>query len=356
MPQLCTDVVLVALEFIACLHDLLVCRLVARRWRKAFADIIAYLNGRCWSRLSIVTAYGSTGLMAVYGQAASAAVARAAMVSLSNQLLSLTLDGACSPDTVISVLQRAPVVREFRWVCHGGTRRKLTWRQCAGFEQSCRRLIILGLGGISFPREPSFAHCAALQQFGLISCTRGVDWIADAAAMSVLGVNVSLSKQKLVSARLVESLAFLAHSPRAVHLTTVKLVGVRLPAHIFQQFVSLRTLALTCADIYDPAALSACASLTSLDLTYTLVRPDSLRAFAQMPSLESLTLRFCSLIDDVGPLQESLSLRYLNICGTPVAAEGLAGLERIPTLQHVDARGCRRLATVPHVLSRFVRR
>jgi hypothetical protein len=75
-----------------------------------------------------------------------------------------------------------------------------------------------------------------------------------------------------------------------------------------------------------------------------------------MPSLEFLSLKCCSLIDDVRPLQESLSLRYLDIIGTPVAAEGLAGLERIPTLQHVDARCCPRLATVPDVLSKFVRR
>jgi hypothetical protein len=270
MSQLCTDVVQAALEFIACLRDLLACRLVARRWRKAVVDAIGYLNGRCWSRLSIVTANVRTGLMAVYDSAAAAGVTRAAVVSLRNQLLSLALDGTCSADTVISVLQRAPVVREFQWVCHRGTRLKLTWRQCLWFEQSCRRLTTLGLGGISFPREPNFLHCAALREFWLIDCPRGVDWIADAPALSVFGVHMGFNKQKPVSARLAGSLAFLAHSPRAVHLTSVKLIGVRLPTHsmsIFQQFVSLCTLRLSCADIGDPSALSACASLTSLDLT-----------------------------------------------------------------------------------------
>jgi Leucine-rich repeat (LRR) protein len=402
------DVVQNTAEYLGRVANLLSFRGVSTEWQSAVSDAVGYLNGRCWNRFesgefegplwtslrvddAIVVARCAvlclrprletlewidvefrlplqllgennttlTALTMDVGQFAGwahlvelrglkrlqlcATTLKESLVPLIGTLQNLeVLDLPFHPVTALKGLRGLTALRELSL-----SNTAVTNESFAGLEQLLARLHKLDLSRCTrLTTMSNLAPCVSLRELNLAgSCVRDLQGLQKLIALETLDVSCNLA----------DDWSVVQQCPRLAHLTADVYDGL-FSADEVQELVDSVAHCLVKWGGWRPPqtrrpmhgelpSFLCCAVLREVDLSDGNVGSVEIRFLAEIPALEVLHLGG-NPVDDVRALVGCRALRDLRVDCTPVTDEGIAGLERIATLERLDLTDCPRLTSV----------
>jgi Leucine-rich repeat (LRR) protein len=290
------DLVQNTAEYLGRVAGFLSFRGVSIMWQGAVSDAVGFLNGRCWTELSI-----HSPLLVALCLDDDAVVNRCALLCLGPRLE--TLEGRFPfPSGLLGEENNALTTLTLQ---HGTTD-------------------VRGL-----------KNCRALKSLGF-SCNNVTD--ADMRGLELIpaleDIRLPLFGSKVTD---VSCLSY-SRALKKLHLryTSVTNAGIR----GLELIPTLEDLDLRYTHVTDVSRLRDCRALKVLKLSNSNVTDAGIRGLELIPTLEDLNLARCEQLTDVSCLRDSRALKKLYLWRTGVTDAGIRGLELIPTLEHLTLECC----------------
>jgi Leucine-rich repeat (LRR) protein len=307
MTTLIADVVQNVIEFIADRPSaLLACRGVSWRWRDCTSDAVAFLNGKCATKLH------SSEETADEHQRTHEACQ---VLCLSDRLEEL------HADTSMQLLRGL--------------------ERCSALH--CLTLRHVHDAPLNFSISELLRHCSKLNVASVTLC---LDQAAitdeDMTDLQQMPSLKGLSLHRCVSTQVAR--AFLCPHLTFLDLSATPVVDDDLLGIAASGCASvLETLDLTFCEVSDPAALRRFTALTSLDLAISPVSDEVVSALT--PTLRRLNLRGCRKITSSAAFSHLTALEELYIASTGI--QDVAGFSSLPHLTSLNVDNCKKLVAAP---------
>jgi hypothetical protein len=324
------DLVQNTAEYLERVAGFLSFRGVSITWQGAVSDAVGFLNGRCWTRLSI-----RSPLLVTLRVDDGAAADRCALLCLGPRLE--TLDGRFPfPSGLLGEENNALTTLTLR---HGTT-------DMHGLK-NCRALKKLYFAsntvidaGVTDADVRGLALILTLEDLNLEACTHVTD-------VSCLRESHALKKLNLRCTGATD--AGIRGLERIPTLEDLNLMSTRVTdVSRLRDSRALKILNLRCSGVTDAGirGLELIPTLEHLNLWNSNVTDTGIRGLELIPTLVDLALAGCKQLKDVSCLRDSRTLRKLNLWSAGVTDAGIRGLELITTLVDLDFADCQQLKDV----------